>query len=122
MKFGADRGEVDNDWESVAFCRAADLASLIRRSLPRPSGFKPGNVADISLIHYGRNPLAVSGKQRKGIWRTIQCASSRVGHVRQELQLKFPMSQEIPLPLELPDALYFISTSGEEDVSNFWTH
>ena len=58
---------ISNDWKAVAFCRTADLASLVPRTLPRPSGFRPDDTADISLSHYERNPLAISGKQRKGI-------------------------------------------------------
>ena len=43
-----------------------------------------------------------------------------MGRARQALQLKFPPSQEIPIPPDLSDALKFINTTVEQDSMSFW--
>ena len=113
---------VSNDWKAVALSLTADLSGLFPRALPHPADFRPGDSADISLIHYERYPLAISGKQRKGVCCSAQNAKSRIDHVRQALQLKFPMSQEIPTPTELADAVDFIRETDEKLITSFWKH
>ena len=96
------------------------FSGLIPRALPHPADFRPGCTAGISLIRFEWNPLAASGKQRKGICRSIQNSDSMSDHVRQALQLKFPMSHGISLLAELADALEFISATEEKLITSFW--
>ena len=112
----------NSNWKTVQFCRQAYLAQLVPRRAPRLVGFKPGDAADISISHYERNPLPFMGKQRNGICCTISTAESRVDHARKALKMRFPLSQENPMPRELSAALDFVRTSAEEDILTYWKH
>ena len=104
--------------ERSEFKSSSERALTIRDTLSDPVR---GSLDDSLVIeHYQSSPLWLCQGQRKGLSQFIPSDLPPIAHVGAAMFLRFPLSSEMPLPLDLRRAIDFSAGSSKDELVSFW--